>query len=689
MSKKTMKQRVALVAVSALTAGLFSVVSAPTANAAVTVANKFSIAIGNSSTGSNVVTAGGGDTTLDKSIGFVAVISATAGNQEAVAATAVTVTSSAVGTANVLAGSKLVLGVTGGAITDRVAISCTNGTLSNRSSATIASTISRFTATDVLTITATGHGLLAGDRITFDAVTGTQDALTAVAITSVTADTVVIPLTGTAAGAVTEAGVITLAESSPFDGTNTAVYRSNGANPSLAAVATVNPSATSMTCSAWKGSTVTAATPSVGTLIGQWVLTVVSASVAGVVSTAKSTVYIGGSQAKGTACTALADPTFDNFARIDNGRVACIEVKLKDAYDVIIGNTGALSASASGTSLVKVGGSAADAYTAALSFDTATYAGTANGDWITVLQPVSDTAGTTTVTLTYQGVVLGTKTINWNGIASTIELDTANSVSIFNAGASSEATVLAATPGSKLGIVYRVKDAAGNNIANSSTPTIADATGSMISATLDATGNATENVPQTVALARGRSTMYIGNSSVTGAGTYKLSITNSAGTVIKSPVYNATVVGSVATFVASWDKASYTPGEIATLTIKGLDSAARTAADGTLLGTGTVISVNTDGFGHLTSTCETTPATSSGFLGGQKTCKFAVKNTAGSYSYSVKVASSTSQAETTGTLAVVASSATVSNADVLKSIVSLIASINKQIQALQKLILKR
>jgi len=32
---------------------------------------------------------------------------------------------------------------------------------------------------------------------------------------------------------------------------------------------------------------------------------------------------------------------------------------------------------------------------------------------------------------------------------------------------------------------------------------------------------------------------------------------------------------------------------------------------------------------------------------------------------------------------------TVSNADVLKSIVSLIASINKQIQALQKLILKR
>jgi hypothetical protein len=55
----------------------------------------------------------------------------------------------------------------------------------------------------------------------------------------------------------------------------------------------------------------------------------------------------------------------------------------------------------------------------------------------------------------------------------------------------------------------------------------------------------------------------------------------------------------------------------------------------------------------------------------------------------VKVATSTSQAETTGTLAVVAATTAVSNADVLKSIVALIASINKQIQALQKLILKR
>ena len=84
--KKTLKQRTVLVAVSSLTAGLLSILGTPTANAAVTVANKFSLAIGNSDTGTTVVTAGGGDTTNDKSVGFVAVTSAASANQEAVAA---------------------------------------------------------------------------------------------------------------------------------------------------------------------------------------------------------------------------------------------------------------------------------------------------------------------------------------------------------------------------------------------------------------------------------------------------------------------------------------------------------------------------------------------------------------------------------------------------------------------------
>jgi len=619
MSTKTMKQRIALVAVSALTAGVLSVASAPVANAAADATfGSLWLATTNSTTGAVVATGTGGDTALDKNIGFVAVTSAdvpvvgTAANQ-VVQGIGTGVRFGGTGTANVLPGAAL-----------RLNTAATNAT----------------TGTFNVALVATG-GTFSG---------------------------------GSAAG-----GTVT------FNGTNTAVSKAANAAEEFAATLTVNPGATSVTVTAYEGTGVAATTPTAGSLMGRWVLTVVAASASGVVSTGDSSVFIGANATKGVACTAGADPTFDNLAKNDNGKVGCIFVDLFDAYGAAIASTGNLQASATGGSLVVVGGAASDAFTAGLPFDSATY--TTGEAWISVLQPVSNTAGSTTVTITYQGVVLATKTISWNGIAATIELDAAVSASTFNAGGSSAGTVPA---GSKLAIVYKIKDAAGNIVTFASQPTVADATGGMIAAQLEtAAGAATEQVVQSISAGKGTTTMYIASSAATGAGTYKLSITNSAGTVIKSAELKATVVGSVSTFTASWDKASYTPGEIATLTIKGLDSAGRPAADGTLLGTGTVISVNTDGLGHLTSTCETTPATSSAFAGGQKTCKFAVKNEPGSYSYSVKVATSTSQSEVTGTIAVAASSATVSNADVLKSIVALIASINKQIQALQKLILKR
>jgi len=65
--------------------------------------------------------------------------------------------------------------------------------------------------------------------------------------------------------------------------------------------------------------------------------------------------------------------------------------------------------------------------------------------------------------------------------------------------------------------------------------------------------------------------------------------------------------------------------------------------------------------------------------------------TAGSYTGIIDYASLTAVAAVKATPAykVSTGSTDVSNADVLKSIVALIASINKQIQALQKLILKK
>jgi hypothetical protein len=63
--------------------------------------------------------------------------------------------------------------------------------------------------------------------------------------------------------------------------------------------------------------------------------------------------------------------------------------------------------------------------------------------------------------------------------------------------------------------------------------------------------------------------------------------------------------------------------------------------------------------------------------------------TAGTYTGVVNFSSLTAQVPATVTYTVTSGGDTTSNADILKSIVALIASINKQIQALQKLILKR
>jgi hypothetical protein len=170
-----------------------------------------------------------------------------------------------------------------------------------------------------------------------------------------------------------------------------------------------------------------------------------------------------------------------------------------------------------------------------------------------------------------------------------------------------------------------------------------------------------------------------------------LKLTNASGASVTSAVQTVTVSsGSTASFAASWDKAVYTPGDIATLTITLKD------AYGNLMATGTTMAGLTNGllppgtaaagFGAVGSSC----GDSSTVTAGVRTCKYGAGNVAGSYSWSVDLNTpgGANQSATIGSISISAGSA-VTNADVLKSIVALIASINKQIQALQKLILKR
>jgi hypothetical protein len=251
-----------------------------------------------------------------------------------------------------------------------------------------------------------------------------------------------------------------------------------------------------------------------------------------------------------------------------------------------------------------------------------------------------------------------------------------------------EAAVATKAPSARLGVVYTAKDAAGNAVTLAVQPTVSSQTGSMVGATVAAASAASSlQVVQTASVGYGTTTMYIPATALNGTGTYKLKLTNAAGVEISSAAQTVRVSnGGPDSFVASWDKASYAPGDIATLTITVRDVYKNLVGFGTPLPGLTANLLVASGFTAIGGACVDASYTDSL---GVKTCKFAAGNTEGAYSYSVDLNTVAPQSATIGSLKIVATSATVSNAQVLQSIVALIASINKQIQALQALILKK
>jgi hypothetical protein len=181
-------------------------------------------------------------------------------------------------------------------------------------------------------------------------------------------------------------------------------------------------------------------------------------------------------------------------------------------------------------------------------------------------------------------------------------------------------------------------------------------------------------------------TWYCGGTA--GSASVKLKFTIAAtGDVITSDAFTARCADAPYTFTAALDKASYTQGEIATVTLQFLDSKGNKA--NTVAGTGAGVftlpmMTQIDGSASASAVTKTD---------GTKVVKFTVGGTtavtAGTYTGTISYAALAAAATATPTYKISTGGDSTSNADILKSIVALIASINKQIQALQKLILKR
>jgi len=639
MSTKTLRKRIAVVAVSALTAGVLSVVAAPVANAsavtyaantAVPAAGEFRISTNPSLTGAAVgddgTVANLGKATSLKSLGWVSKTSTggTAGTGMVSLGNNTDVTATGV----VLAGAKIAFAI-GGSATANVgkSVIVTGGTLSDLRGAT--------------------NGAYDSASINGSATIAHHD-------------------TGAAGTSSQLVGVFNISAAA---GSTATITVFEGANVDGASTATN------------------------GDLVGSWTFTVAAADAAGAVNAANTVVAQQAGILPGVAASTTL--TYDTASRMTNGAVGIIYVDIYDAYLSNV-TTGTFTASTSaGTVNAVVAGSAAssDSYAATSTFDSV--ANSSGKFYVYVNQPVANTAGSATVTMSLGGSVIGTKTLTWQGQAATIEVLSTSSKVFANGYAA-----YSSGDAKNLNIRYTIKDAAGNNVTVATYPTLSDQTGSMVGASLSPAADTTAGTAtlagvltnldvdvfaQTSSNGLGLATMRIPSSTLNGAGTYTLSFVNAAGATIKSAVQNATVSrGSTDKFTASWDKASYAPGEIATLTIKATDAFGNAIADGTAA-TGLVRAVNSSGFTQVGTALSATSTFSAGAI----TETYAVGNTEGSYSFSVTLTTTSGQNPVVGTLGVKSATATVSNADVLKSIVALIASINKQIQALQKLILRR
>jgi trimeric autotransporter adhesin len=421
-----------------------------------------------------------------------------------------------------------------------------------------------------------------------------------------------------------------------------------------------------------------AATAATGTLVKSFGITVV-ASCAGADAVSVSNSILAVNNADAQATSTSTDRTMD-YADVEYGSTVYINVLLRDGFKANLATDVVLQASGTNGAIVGVDQAGISSNGVA-----ATKASSSQTVSIFVSQDTTTNPGkalTTTVTVSANGTVIGTKTITILGLAASIEVPQADVK--YGLGSGSQSTTTNQ-------FKFIVKDNAGNRLELAPA-----ATGAIAGTKYDPASGVTA-----VTTAGLRATSYrspLDNSGAgDGAGTFTCSSTVSGSQSVTVGFYNPALVlvksnaftvncsvGGINTFSVSTDKATYSPGEIATLTIKGSDALGKPVSDTTTMGAG-YVNLSMPGMtliGAAASSADT-------FTAGVKTYKFRVDQAEGSFVGQAQPTATTDDAAKTVAYTIKSSTATVSNADVLKSIVSLIASINKQIRALQKLILKR
>jgi len=342
------------------------------------------------------------------------------------------------------------------------------------------------------------------------------------------------------------------------------------------------------------------------------------------------------------------------------GDEAYVSMTLKNAYNANLPSTVVVTASATNGATVKLS-------TAQTLDDTTTAAGTLSASSATVsganmyirVTPANlGVGGTTTVTIAVGGVTALTRTLTFLPEATKFVV-VASAVGV-NGGEGS--------------ILYSLTDAAGTAVPGSVsvrsltlTPRISSVTNikgaSIVASDTSPSGETINSID--AATAWNLSTTKYGVLKYTcqaGAGTGEGKVTLRHTTPVNAAYVDTEVTlkcaGGLDTYTVAMDKASYSIGEIATLTIAAKDSTGAAVNDFTYLNSASAPDVTAGG-----ATITKATATTDTFFGGVKTYKFQV-TTAGTFNAVVNLPGTTTKS-VTASYKVVDSNAGVTNAELL------------------------
>ena len=329
----------------------------------------------------------------------------------------------------------------------------------------------------------------------------------------------------------------------------------------------------------------------------------------------------------------------------------------KNAYNAVLPLGVWTVTSSNPNLLVDIDTTIATAAIGTLSTTTDSIQTTGDEVYVAVEQAETGTAQVGTIKVTYNGATVYEKSIKITGDAAKITVSGVDVQDTANTAAGDYDVTVQDAAGNYLAWTVSGDATKYNNVVTSvtgGTTTAGDPSGTVAAATWVCNG-------------------------ASGEATVRVKATTNAGSTIYSNDFVAKCGSAAYTYTASLDKASYVPGDIATLTITAKDAYGFAPFKGETVDA----AAGTPAISGSQMTAVAAPAAADVFnASGVKTYQFTVGSTGGKYNMAVNLGYAGNAA-----VAVpyeVKTATTVTNEEVLAAIVKLIASINKQIRALQK-----